>query len=160
MLPPFDDEGLLPPGEHEADWEEFSERFGWNERRRSLLLGLGQVIQILKEADCQRIWIDGSFVTTKEEPGDFDACHDRAKMSVLKAYDWYPFQPIVRREQKAKFGGEIFACDAIAHIDEEDPAKKLTYREFFQMRKDTNKSKGIVVLYLVREGNSGVREAK
>jgi hypothetical protein len=148
MLPPFDDEGFLPPGEHEADWEEFSERFGWNERRKFLLSGLAQVIQILKEAECKRIWVDGSFVTTKENPDDFDACYDLAKRSVLASQGWYPFQPIVRREQKARFGGEVFAYDAVADIDDDDPTKKIRYREFFQQRKGIKKPKGVVVLYL------------
>ena len=33
-IPPFDQEsGLLPPGEHEAGWEEIQARLGWNARR-------------------------------------------------------------------------------------------------------------------------------
>ena len=30
----------------------------------------------LRAAGCKRAYIDGSFITTKEHPGDFDACWD------------------------------------------------------------------------------------
>jgi hypothetical protein len=83
MLPPFDTEGCLPPGEHEVTWEEFTERFGWNDRRRGLIQGLAEAIEILRRAECPRLWVDGSFVTSKEIPGDFDVCYDYAsKMTV------------------------------------------------------------------------------
>ena len=44
MLPPFDPvTGYLPPGPHVATWAAFTERFGWNEWRRTLLAGLALV---------------------------------------------------------------------------------------------------------------------
>ena len=79
MLPPFDPlTGRLPPGEHVADWNEVVERFGWNERRRRLIDGLADAVVALAQAGCTRVWLNGSFVTTKDEPGDFDACWDQA----------------------------------------------------------------------------------
>lgn len=77
MLPAFDPEtGRLPEGEHEATWEELVERFGWNRRRRQLLDGLADALESLSDAGCRRVWLNGSFVTSKDEPGDFDACWD------------------------------------------------------------------------------------
>lgn len=74
MLPPFDPlTGRLPDGEHEVEWQEVVERFGWNVRRRQLLDGLAEVIELLVAAGCRRLWLNGSFVTAKDEPGDFDA---------------------------------------------------------------------------------------
>ncbi len=52
------------------------ERFGWNVHRRRLLDGLAGVIEILVAAGCRRLWLNGSFVTAKDEPGDFGACWD------------------------------------------------------------------------------------
>ncbi|MCX6022257.1 MAG: hypothetical protein NTZ05_11105 [Chloroflexi bacterium] len=51
MLPPFDpDTGYLPPGPHAASWAEIVERFGWNERRRTLLDGLALALRDLYAA--------------------------------------------------------------------------------------------------------------
>lgn len=77
MIPPFDpDSGLLPEGQHVAAWGELVERFGWNERRRALLDGLAEALELLAAVGCRRVWLNGSFVTAKDEPGDFDACWD------------------------------------------------------------------------------------
>jgi transcriptional regulator with XRE-family HTH domain len=43
MIPPFEPStGLLPPGIHDATWEELVARFGWTPHRLSLLAGLSQ----------------------------------------------------------------------------------------------------------------------
>jgi hypothetical protein len=34
--------------------------------------GLADAIEILAEAGCRQIWLNGSFVTAKDEPGDFE----------------------------------------------------------------------------------------
>jgi len=33
-----------------------------------------QALRLLREAGCGRAYVDGSFVTAKEVPGDFDGC--------------------------------------------------------------------------------------
>jgi hypothetical protein len=58
VLPPFDPiTGRLPPGEHEATWDEVVERFGWNDRRRRLIDGLADALAILSEAGIGPAWI-------------------------------------------------------------------------------------------------------
>jgi hypothetical protein len=42
-----------------------------------LIDGLADAVTVLAEAGCRRLWLNGSFVTTKDEPGDFDACWDQ-----------------------------------------------------------------------------------
>jgi len=74
MIPPFDADGTLPPGIHGATWEEIAERFGGTERRIELLGGLRQALEALQVAGCPTVYIARSFVTTKGEPRDFDAC--------------------------------------------------------------------------------------
>ena len=75
MIPAFDpDTGNLPAGEHRARWDEIVERFGYTPWRRKLLDGLEAALASLRAAGCDRVYLDGSFVTAKEEPADFDAC--------------------------------------------------------------------------------------
>ena len=33
-------------------------------------------LEVLHRAGCSKVYIDGSFVTVKLEPGDYDACWD------------------------------------------------------------------------------------
>jgi len=139
MIPPFDpDTGRLPEGVHEANWEEIVERFGWNLRRRRLLDGLAEAVGLLAEAGCRQVWLNGSFVTTKDEPGDFDACWDTDSVD-LDAID-----PVLldlsagRAAQKRRFGGELFP-NAV------EVGSGLVFSDFFQNDRDTGR-KGIVVI--------------
>jgi hypothetical protein len=82
-----------------------------SERRRELLEGLRQALNSLRAAGCCRAYIDGSFVTAKDEPGDFDACWEAGDVdpdlldaALLNFADR-------RAAQKARFGGELFPAD-------------------------------------------------
>src|SRR5260370_11222216 len=73
MIPPFDpDTGNLPRGIHDASWDEVKTRFGGTPRRQRLLEGLEQALRKLAEAGCASVLLDGSFVTAKAEPNDYD----------------------------------------------------------------------------------------
>jgi len=48
--------------------------FGTTQWRRQLLSGLRAALEALRVARCRRAYVDGSFVTAKEVPGDFDGC--------------------------------------------------------------------------------------
>ncbi len=76
MIPDFNTFGELPEGVHWADWDEISLRFGRNNHRKNMLDGLKMVLTQLKIAGCKFVYLDGSFVTNKEFPNDFDACWD------------------------------------------------------------------------------------
>lgn len=78
MIPNFDSEGNLPPGVHTCTWQELVARFGQTPYRRWLIQGLLAALRALSVAGCTLAYIDGSFVTVKEQPGDFDACWDMA----------------------------------------------------------------------------------
>src|SRR5262249_3227981 len=67
--------GYLPPGPHWGSWDEIVERFGWNERRRTLLAGLRLALRDLHQAGGRTFYLNGSFVTSKEEPGDFELAY-------------------------------------------------------------------------------------
>ena len=133
--------GNLPPGVHLAGWVHVIERFGTTPWRRQLLEGLACALRDLRAAGCKRAYIDGSFITTKEHPDDFDVCWD------LDGVDFDVIDEVLltfdagRRAQKAKYGGELFPADAAA-----DPLGTL-FRGFFQRDRDSN-PKGIIVIDL------------
>ncbi|HBL13849.1 MAG TPA: hypothetical protein DD379_21120 [Cyanobacteria bacterium UBA11162] len=145
MIPEFDQNGNLPPGVHFCQWEKFKERFGNTLRRRRMIDGLEVAITQLKAAGCRTIYIDGSFVTTKPDPGDFDACWEDNGVDIdyLKflAPTLYNFA-LRRAEQKSKYKGEIFPANY--------PANDVgtVYIDFFQFDTKTNTSKGILAIDL------------
>ncbi len=141
MLPTFNSSGDLPPGVHSASWQEVEERFGYNERRKQLLRGLKMALENLKQAGCRRVYLNGSFVTAKNQPGDFDACWEPDGL------DFDKLDPVLldfsnkRSAQKAKYGGELFPATADA-IGDGTP-----FIEFFQSARGGG-HKGIVAIDL------------
>jgi hypothetical protein len=144
VIPPFDPvSGNLPPGEHEASWDEFKTRYGWNEHRRRLLAGLEEALRALAECGCSRVWIDGSFATDKELPGDFDACWDHIGVDLPQLRRGHPALLDFtnrRAQQKACYGGELFLAGTPA-----DVTGRL-FLDFFQVDKYTGGRKGIVLM--------------
>jgi hypothetical protein len=140
MIPPFDPSGNLPPGVYPATWEEVIKRFGGGLRRQRLIAGFELAMTDLRAAGCRTIYLDGSLVTGKARPGDFDACWD------TEGVDWDRIDPVLttfadaRRAQKAKYGGEIFPADAIADI------YGTRFLDFFQTDKHSLARKGIVAM--------------
>lgn len=139
MLPPFDpDTGRLPEGEHTASWNELVDRLGWTPRRRQLLDGLAEAVELLRAVGCTQVWLNGSFVTAKDEPVDFDACWDPTGVD-LDALDPIFFDlSSGRANQKSRFGGELFP-----NVIESDSG--LVFADFFKNERDGG-HKGIVVL--------------
>lgn len=138
----FEENGSLVPGIHVLSWHDFAKLFGWNEYRGKLLSGMLDALQHLKDIGCQRVYIDGSFVTRKQYPGDYDACWERTGMD-LRALDPLLVRDISpgRVRQKAKYGGEWFAAQSAA-----DPAG-TAFIDFFQLDREGS-VKGIVALNL------------
>ncbi|WP_013320169.1 DUF6932 family protein [Gloeothece verrucosa] len=143
-IPSFQSNGNLPEGIHLATWQEVENTLGFNERRKELLAGLKRACESLKLAGCKRIYIDGSFATSKEYPGDFDGCwqDDTVDFIYLKSID-----PVLldftnkRAMQKAKYGGELFPASYQADI------YGKTFVEFFQEDRNGN-AKGIIAIDL------------
>lgn len=139
MIPPSDEN--LPPGVHVATWAEVVDRFGTTPHRMRLLDGLKSAALALRSAGCTTLYLDGSFVTSKDVPADYDGCWSPqgvqlAKLDpILKTFDRG------RMAQKAKFGGELFPSTARAD------AKDSTFLEFFQKDREGN-AKGILAIDL------------
>jgi hypothetical protein len=142
VIPSFDERGNLPPGIYSATWDEIVERSATTERREQLLDGLRAAIDSLRAAGCARVYLDGSFVTSEEAPGDFDACWE------ISGVDAGALDPVLldfsnhRAAQKARCGGELFPAQAAA-----EPAGTV-FLDYFQRDRATGEAKGIVAIEL------------
>ena len=142
MIPQFDAHGLLPPGVHQADWDELSDRLGKNPLRQHLMIGLRAALENLEAAGCRTAYINGSFVTSKDLPNDYDACWEE------EGVDPVALDPVLltfdpgRATQKAKYMGELFPASVIAD------SEGLSFLEFFQTDKESGRPKGIVAIDL------------
>ncbi|MEQ8541966.1 MAG: hypothetical protein RIB93_31470 [Coleofasciculus sp. D1-CHI-01] len=147
VIPEFDENGNLLPGVHFGEWEEFQQRFGTTLRRQRMIDGLELAMTQLKAAGCRTIYIDGSFVTSKPNPGDFDACWDDDGVDIdyLKSIAPTLYNSALRRaEQKSKYKGEIFPANYPAND------AGTVYLDFFQFDTRTNTRKGIIAIDLQR----------
>ena len=73
MIPPFDDNGNLPPGVHPATLEEVEERFGKEtELRRVQMQSLRWLVEIARRAGAKKMLVKGSFISEVPEPNDVD----------------------------------------------------------------------------------------
>lgn len=142
MIPAFDAEGNLPPGVHPASWDEVMTRYATNSRRRELLDGLLDALRSLKHAGCRTAYLDGSFVTAKELPGDFDACWEIVGVDAGRLDRELLDFSNRRAAQKARYGGELFPAETAA-----EPAG-TTFLDYFQRDRDTGKPKGIIAIDL------------
>ena len=144
VIPDFDDNGNLPPGVHFCEWEEFNERFGTTFKRQNMIDGLKLAMTQLKAAGARTIYIDGSFVTSKPEPNDFDACYDRETLDMndLRVNAPRLFNHSDRRAQKVIYGGEIFPSD--------QPVGNYGDNSFdFFQRDRKQRKKGIIAINLM-----------
>ena len=143
MIPPLQPTtGNLPPGVHEATWAELVARYGSTPHRLALLSGLKAALDALRVAGCRRAYIDGSFVTAKERPADFDGCWE------VDGVDLTLLDPVLmtfaqrRAAQKQKYGGELFPADWAAD------SHGTSFLLFFQRDRATRRSKGIIAIDL------------
>ena len=139
-----DEEKYLTPGIHEMTWKEFYDTFSFSERRKELLEGLEKIVVILQEIGDVRIYIDGSFVTSEKEPGDWDACYefplslmDTLIHRLAKVYPLYN-----KKEQKRLYKGELYYAHSAIDMN-----RDISYLNFFQqIRNKPELRKGIVEL--------------
>ena len=144
VIPDFESTGLLPAGIHWASWEEIVKRYGNNSHRKRLLEGLERATAAFAAAGCRILYLDGSFVTEKLFPNDYDACWDAVGVTVRLLDPVLVDFSNLRAAQRAKYFGEFFP----AHWPAERSAPYRMFLEFFQTDKSTGKAKGIIGLRL------------
>lgn len=139
-IPTFQENGELPPGEHQASLGEVNTVFGSsNERRRFLMRGLHEAVNNFKLAGVETLWIDGSFITDKEEPNDIDGCWEYTPTVSIEKLD--PCFLGSREAMKRKYGLDFFIANII------EAGSGLPFPKFFQVNRDGN-PKGIIIVKL------------
>jgi hypothetical protein len=133
---------VLPPGIHQAGLGDVEAAFATTPWRRDLFGGLVKAAELLRKAGCPTIYLDGSFVTGKPRPGDFDACWDPAGVDRKKLDPVFLDFSNSRLAQKAAFKGEFFPSSMICA----DVGKAFV--EFFQLDRFTGKRKGVISISL------------
>ncbi len=141
MIPAIDPRsGYLPPGLHRALWKEIPPAFGANSHRAGLVNGLLLALINLASAGCQIVLLDGSFISTKALPRDYDAAWEP------RGVDPALLDPVLldfsrgRAAMKTKYGGEFFPATGLA-------APGVLYRDFFQKDR-SGVAKGILQIDL------------
>jgi hypothetical protein len=142
MIPAPNALGELPPGMHTATLAEVEAVLVTTPRRRQLFEGLQRAVQNLRAAGVRRVFIDGSFVTTKADPNDVDGCWKWTEAVNLDLLD-----PVLldfaqaRQAMREKYGVDFFLATWI------EAGSGLTFLDFFQ-RNRSDDPKGIVQLDL------------
>lgn len=136
---------VLPPGMHQASLDEVEAVFATNVWRRGLFGGLVDASGRLRVAGCPTVFLDGSYVTGKPRPGDFDACWDPSGVDHSKLDPVFLEFGKGRAAQKAAFKGEFFPSSMICT----DVSR--AFIEFFQLDRFTGKRKGIISISLSAE---------
>lgn len=150
MIPHFIDDAnllwpILPPGIWDSDIDELEAKFATNNRRRELFTGLKNSLQNLFTAGCLQVFLDGSYVTEKPLPNDFELCWDTNYVDPDILDPVFLIFDNGREQQKAKYLGEFFPALMI----EGNSGKP--FLDFFQIDKHSGQQKGIIRLknYLI-----------
>ena len=143
MIPEFVDIGaawrVLPPGIHEANLREVGQRFATNDHRGLLFDGFRRALKTLRKAGCRSVFLDGSFVSEKAEPGDYDVCWDTSGVQDSQLDPVFLDFSHGRKAQKDKYGGEFFPANDLAD-------GSSVFLHYFQTDRDTGRPKGIVLI--------------
>lgn len=103
----------------------------FSDKRRLLLVGLKTAIDHLAAAGCLAVILDGSFVTSKDEPGDFDMAWEPDGIDVTLLHPVLRLVHPPRTAQKIKYGGDIL------------PDRNGVFTDFFQGTRDGER-KGVI----------------
>lgn len=145
MQPQFQADGNLPPGIHWMEWVEFAQSFGQTPHRGRLMSGIYQLLVKLADAGCETVYIDGSFVSLKQIPSDFDGAWELKNVDLQRLSVTEPLLFDFSRQraaQKRKYLGEMFPADFV------EGGSGRTFLEFFQLDKQTGARKGVVAIDL------------
>lgn len=146
-IPVFTGDGLLPPGVHDATLGELKERFGRVQRseiRVRLMEHLeGYVEEVRKAGVGLELLVDGSFVTSKDEPGDVDCVLILdPNVKIQSVLSPAKYNVISKRMVRRRHGIDLFAVPA-------DSASVKTWTGFFgQVRGLPGQTKGLVRILL------------
>lgn len=137
---------LLPKGIYQTTLEEVKMVFVFNLRRKYLFDGLVDGVTAFSKAGCSRLFLDGSFVTSKEISGDYDTAWDPegVNINILDPVFYTEFNR--KSDQKDKYRGEYLLTTNIT-------TKRSTHMlNLFQtVRESPDKQKGILRIDLIKD---------
>ena len=131
---------ILPPGIWDASIQEIDDRFAINAKRILLFDGLRFALDNLFKAGCKQVFLDGSYVTEKPIPSDYEICWDTTDVNPVVLDPVMLIFSNGRAAQKQKYLGEFFPVSMV----EGNSGKP--FLEFFQIDKYSGESKGIIRL--------------
>ena len=102
--------------------------------------GLLAACRNLAEAGCKELLLDGSFVTAKTMPGDYDGAWETAGVDVERLDPVFLNAANGFAAVRAKYLGDLFPASGVA-----EPG--VLFRDFFQTDRD-GVEKGVVLLDL------------
>ena len=140
---------LLPPGIYDSTMDEIFTRYAITPWRLQLFYGLKKGIDHLFSCGCRQVFLDGSYITQKLLPADYEVIWD------MQFVDGDMLDPIFldfsngRYNQKQKYFGEYFP-------DTIEAGSGKPFLDFFQQDKDTGSPKGIIRVtnYLPEKGET------
>ncbi len=142
---PYNSFGNLEPGMYNMMWEDFKSVFGSSEYRQNLIRGMEMAVNGLKAVGCKVIYIDGSFITKKIYPRDFDLCWDEdgvnyelSKTTYRGLFD-FGFK---MQNMKKRYGEDIVQMTNYAN------ERGTSFLNYFQEDKQ-GREKGIVKISLI-----------
>ncbi|MBT6457910.1 MAG: hypothetical protein HOK37_20515 [Gammaproteobacteria bacterium] len=139
-IPALQANGELPPGEHKASLDEVEAVYGSStDRRKLLMFGLREAVSNFELSGVRALWIDGSFITDKEEPNDIDGCWEYSLDVDVKKLD--PLFLGSREAMKKKYGLDFFIANIV------EAGSGLPFPKFFQVNRNGD-PKGIIVVEL------------
>lgn len=148
-IPEHNDDGLLPPGEWEASWDEIEKRFGTNFRRREIIAGLRHVADQLRAHGVKRLWLDGSFTSDKLRPNDVDVVYEIEPGA--DETDWHDVGPSRRQHMKKYHRVDLWRYPSWqppkGHVGPSEAANLITIKEYFESTEDGT-PRGLVLLRL------------
>jgi hypothetical protein len=122
VVPGFDSIGNLPTGIPNATMAEVEARFAHNDKRRELFNALERVIYVLRQCNCPEVYLDGNFITAKDEPDDYDLCYEPRGIVATDRFRKFLEE---YKKNKEKYLGDIFV-----HLPE--PPYRMSLIEFWQ----------------------------
>ena len=133
---------VLPEGIHIADFASIAACFATSPWRRDLFDGLLEASRNLSNAGRRRLYLNGSFVTGKPKPADYDACWEPGGVNPdLLDPTLLDFEH-QRALQKVEYKGEFFPTSTSAN------RSRATFVDFFRIEKFTGLKKGIILVEL------------
>jgi hypothetical protein len=146
VIPPFNDQGLLPDGIHDCAMDEAAQRFGAfqsSDRRPQLWARFTEFMREVKACGLiDAVLVDGSFVTATSDPNDIDLI-----LVVSAGYDFaVDFQPneyniLSKRLVNRRFGFDLL----VARAGSEEYRRYMGF--FQQVRLEPGRKKGILRIW-------------